>query len=241
MADLIRTAARLMILIPQKVNTLNCSLIISEAVHLFMNDLELQNLQDKVVAMTFSEFGRRIKSNESYGTDHGEAAPMFFFGNQVNPIVFGTNPLIDRQVSSKDNLPMEYDFRSVYGSVLEDWFGTPRPVIESVLSFQYEYIPILNRQAVVTNLLEPTVVKNLGQNYPNPFSVYTEIPFRSRGGHVNLKLYDQNGQLVSELINRDFSRGDHIFRLERSNLRTGVYIYELNHLGISYRKTLLAK
>jgi len=67
---------------------------LSESVHLFMEDLEVQKLQDRVVAMTFSEFGRRIKSNESSGTDHGEAAPMFFFGSKVNPMVFGSNPVI---------------------------------------------------------------------------------------------------------------------------------------------------
>ena len=214
---------------------------ISEAVHLFMQDLDAQGLQDKVVGMTFSEFGRRIKSNESYGTDHGEAAPMFFFGNQVNSVVFGRNPEIDKDIDSKANLPMEFDFRSVYGSVMEDWFGTPRNVVERVLSMEYEYIPILRRGAIVTGLKEASEKQILGQNYPNPFSSETDIPYFSKGGRVEIRLYHQSGQLVAELINQEQDRGKNLYRLTRKNLKSGVYIYELKHLGKSYRKTLIAR
>lgn len=214
---------------------------ISEAIHLFMQDLEAQNLQDKVVGMTFSEFGRRIKSNESHGTDHGEAAPMFFFGRQVNPIVFGANPVIDKNADSKANLPMEYDFRSVYGSVLEDWFGTPKSVIENVLSFEYDYIPILNRGAIITALDETPKQQILGQNYPNPFSYSTDIPFKSNGGFIELNLLNHQGQLIAKLISKQIVRGKHTFRLERKNLETGIYIYELKLHGDSYRKMLVVK
>ena len=46
----------------------------------FQDDLRFLQVQDRVIGMTYSEFGRRIKSNSSIGTDHGAGAPMFLFG-----------------------------------------------------------------------------------------------------------------------------------------------------------------
>ena len=89
------------------------------AVSSFMNDLRYQGVSDRVMGMTFSEFGRRIVSNASLGTDHGASAPMFIFGDQVEPGVLGTNPQLDVQMSYVDNLPYEHDFRSVYSSIME--------------------------------------------------------------------------------------------------------------------------
>jgi uncharacterized protein (DUF1501 family) len=71
--------------------------------------------------MTFSEFGRRATSNGSMGTDHGTAAPIFLMGSMVRGGVMGANPnLADL---SNGNLKMQFDFRSVYASVLTHWYG----------------------------------------------------------------------------------------------------------------------
>ncbi len=214
---------------------------ISEAVYLFMEDLKAQKLQDRVAGMTFSEFGRRIKSNESQGTDHGEAAPMFFFSSRVNPRIFGKNPKIEKDIAPKTNVPMQYDFRSVYGSVMQDWFGTDPSVIREVLMTDYEYIPIFNRDAVITGFEEPAEEQYLGQNYPNPFKDTTNIPFRSIGGNVQLRLLDERGATVSVLIDRDVARGQHVYRLSRSGLKPGVYIYELRIRDTFYRKKLVVR
>lgn len=56
---------------------------VSTAISAFQNDIELMQLDDRVLGMTFSEFGRRIKSNASLGTDHGAAAPLIMFGKHV--------------------------------------------------------------------------------------------------------------------------------------------------------------
>ena len=50
---------------------------VSEGIKAFMDDLEFLNSSKRVIGMTFSEFGRRIKSNSSGGTDHGAAEPLF--------------------------------------------------------------------------------------------------------------------------------------------------------------------
>ena len=67
---------------------------VSDAIKAFQDDLKLLGVEERVVGMTFSEFGRRIKSNGSTGTDHGAAAPMFIFGKEVQgqrpPVIPGT-------------------------------------------------------------------------------------------------------------------------------------------------------
>jgi uncharacterized protein (DUF1501 family) len=95
---------------------------LSNALFNFQTDLQLMGLEDRVLGMTLSEFGRRIKSNASTGTDHGTAAPMFLFGKYVNPTIIGSNPVIPATVTVNDNLPFQYDYRQIYDAVLRGWF-----------------------------------------------------------------------------------------------------------------------
>ncbi|MBA2761564.1 MAG: DUF1501 domain-containing protein, partial [Segetibacter sp.] len=94
---------------------------VSDAIKAFQDDLKFLGVEDRVVGMTFSEFGRRIKSNASGGTDHGAAAPLFVFGKNVLPGVIGNTPVIPTSASVNDNIPFQYDFRSVYATLLENW------------------------------------------------------------------------------------------------------------------------
>jgi uncharacterized protein (DUF1501 family) len=67
---------------------------LNDALTIFMKNLDAIGRSDDVLAMTFSEFGRTIVSNGSNGTDHGTAAPLFIFGNKVDPTILGNNPYI---------------------------------------------------------------------------------------------------------------------------------------------------
>lgn len=105
---------------------------LSDAIAAFQKDLNLQGTEDKVVGMTFSDFGRRANSNASKGTDHGVGAPMFVFGTGIKRQVIGTNPdlvngLLPVNPQSWDttrDIKMQIDFRRVYSDILNDWFGT---------------------------------------------------------------------------------------------------------------------
>ena len=116
---------------------------VSEAIGAFMNDLEYLKVKDRVIGMTFSEFGRRIKSNASGGTDHGAAAPLFYFGHQVKSGIIGDNPLIPAAATVNDNVAMQHDFRSVYSSILRNWFGLQTDDIRNILPGQYPNLPIV--------------------------------------------------------------------------------------------------
>lgn len=66
---------------------------LSDAIGAFQQDLDMQNLDDKVTGCTFTEFGRRVKSNASEGTDHGSGVPMFVFGSKVNQRLLGQSQI----------------------------------------------------------------------------------------------------------------------------------------------------
>ena len=95
---------------------------LSDSIATFQADLGQMGLEDRVMGMTYSEFGRRIKSNASSGTDHGSAAPMFVFGKKVAGGIIGTNAVIPTVTGVNDNVAMQYDFKAVYQSILRGWF-----------------------------------------------------------------------------------------------------------------------
>src|SRR2546421_4481401 len=95
---------------------------LGQAIAAFQADLEAFGIADRVIGMTYSEFGRRVNENGSSGTDHGTCAPQFVFGSQVNGEVYSTNPDLGTLDSNAD-LIMKIDFRQMYASVLGDWFG----------------------------------------------------------------------------------------------------------------------
>jgi uncharacterized protein (DUF1501 family) len=120
---------------------------LSTAIATFQQDLKLQGIEDKVVGMTFSEFGRRANSNNSKGTDHGIAAPMFVFGSNVKHQTIGQNPDLSNLTGTSTNkeIPMQIDFRRVYTDVLNDWFGTAPTTTTNLLFRQFPTVSLFSR------------------------------------------------------------------------------------------------
>ncbi len=100
----------------------------AQGVAAFWGDLREQKNDQRVLMMTFSEFGRRVSSNASGGTDHGAAAPMFLFGPACKQVVVGRHPSLTDL--DQGDLKFGIDFRSVYASVLQNWLDTPsKPIL----------------------------------------------------------------------------------------------------------------
>ena len=97
---------------------------LSGAVTAFYKDLAARGHKDRVLVMTFSEFGRRAAENGSKGTDHGSGAPMFLVGGKVKAGLVGEHPSLTKLEDG--NLKHAIDFRTVYAAVLEQWLGVPR-------------------------------------------------------------------------------------------------------------------
>jgi len=112
--------------------------VVNEAIAAFVADLKQQGNFERVLLMTFSEFGRRVAENANNGTDHGTAAPMFLLGGRVKPGLFGKQP----SLTDLDNgdLKFNIDFRSVYASVLDNWLGAPSQL---VLGRKFSTLPIV--------------------------------------------------------------------------------------------------
>jgi uncharacterized protein (DUF1501 family) len=77
-----------------------------------------------VTLMIYSEFGRRVMSNASDGTDHGTSAPVILVGNSVKGGLYGEQPSLTA-LDVNGNLQVTSDFRSVYGGLLHDVLATP--------------------------------------------------------------------------------------------------------------------
>jgi len=126
---------------------------LSKAIGAFQQDLTLKGVDDRVVGMTFTEFGRRVKSNASGGTDHGTAIPMFFFGKKVNPALTGNSPVLPANATVNDQIPMQFDFRAVYYTILKDWFELSDTDLSAVLFQTYTTLPIFQATPLPVTVL----------------------------------------------------------------------------------------
>lgn len=205
---------------------------LSEAIAAFQKDLRLLGIAERVAGMTFSEFGRQIASNDSLGTDHGTAAPLILFGSCVNSVITGNNPDIPSQVERGEGVPMENDFRDVYGSVLMDWFEVSEEDIKSLFYPDFQYLPLLT-SCKLTDVKEEILAGKdlLLRNYPNPFLRNTTIEFESPGGHVRLSIFNAMGSELQVLVNKRLDSGIHQIAFDGSQLPAGNYYYRLQMPG----------
>lgn len=111
---------------------------VAEGIGAFWKDMKQSGCDERVLMMTFSEFGRRVQQNASGGTDHGAAAPMFVFGKHVKEGVVGRHPSLTDL--DQGDLKFNTDFRSVYASILQNWLETPS---KPILGQQFPLLPIV--------------------------------------------------------------------------------------------------
>jgi uncharacterized protein (DUF1501 family) len=211
---------------------------LSDAMTAFLDDLQLLGAQDRVIGLTFSEFGRRIKSNASLGTDHGVAAPLFVFGTQVNGGIIGSNPALS---GAGENVAMQYDYRMVYASILRQWFGASTAEVENVLPGHSSTLALIKSGAVlgVEEEIQVPGEFRLDQNYPNPFNPSTVISYQLPGiSSVRLVVCDISGREVAILVNGSMPAGRHTVRFDASKLSSGVYVYRLTAGSFSLTKKM---
>ena len=110
---------------------------VSGAMTAFYKDMKAHGHGERLLMMTFSEFGRRAKENGSRGTDHGSAAPMLLVGGKVKAGVVGQHPSLTEL--EMGNLKHHTDFRQVYAGVLDTWLGIAS---KDVLGGEYKAVEI---------------------------------------------------------------------------------------------------
>jgi uncharacterized protein (DUF1501 family) len=111
---------------------------LSDGLGMFWKDIQQQGNSDRVLVMTFSEFGRRVEQNASGGTDHGAASQMLLVGPSIKPGMLGNHPSL--KDLDQGDLKYNTDFRSVYATILQNWMDTPS---KPILGSQFPTFPIL--------------------------------------------------------------------------------------------------
>lgn len=215
---------------------------LSEAVGAFFKDLDSQSLTDDVIAVTFSEFGRKAKENGNLGTDHGEIAPMFVFGKPIEGGVTGINP--DLSEAIKDNnyqiKTVQFDYRQTLGTLLQDYLGADTPIIDSAFfnhtlqdTFANQKIPELVKEeytiseACITGIEEPIppIEGYQWQVFPNPFSSELHLSGIEDHDSVSLYIYTTTGSLIYK---NEVSAENNRIRLELGHLSSGIYMLQID-------------
>lgn len=204
---------------------------LSNSIKSFMDDLKAMQVDDRVIGMTFSEFGRRIKSNASMGTDHGAAAPVILFGKNIRPGVRGSSPIIPTNVTVNDNIPFQFDFRSIYASILNQWFCVKQDALQTILFRNFQNIPIAINAACGSGIIQSQHPDGsvLIMNYPNPFTDLTRITFITQGGHTLVQVMDNQGRLLATLTDRVYAAGEFQLNFNAGFLPPGVYYARLQN------------
>ena len=206
---------------------------VSDAMKAFQDDLKFLQIEDRVIGMTFSEFGRRIKSNSSVGTDHGAGAPMLLFGSKIDGGMLGTNPTIPASPTVNDNVPMQYDFRSIYSTLLENWFCLPKNVVAGLfpsnINSQLQSLPLIKGGSCAGSVIN-TSGNSLITNYPNPFTNSTKIQFTVDAGPTLIQIIDTLGRVINNLLQKDYpDAGTYSVTFESANLPVGIYYARLQN------------
>lgn len=215
---------------------------VSESIYGFVDDLKKQNLSERVIGFTFSEFGRRVKSNGSGGTDHGAAAPMIIFGDRVKGGVLGNNPTIDPAATANSNVPMQYDFRSVYASVLKDWFCVPTADLDNIMLKNFQTLNLLDTSVCVpvsTHDENARAGDNMLMPYPNPFTESTNVKYETLGGHTMVQVFNNEGVILQTLVDEHQSEGQYDVRCDLGQMPAGIYYVRLQNGSMQQVKPML--
>ncbi|MBX2828569.1 MAG: DUF1501 domain-containing protein [Flavobacteriaceae bacterium] len=215
---------------------------LSNSMNLFFQDLAASGMDDKVLAMTISEFGRRPYENGSDGTDHGAASPVLMFGPALEGNGFINQHPDLSTWDADDNLIPSTDFRDVYTSVLTNWFCLDPSVLDLILlgqthenldlGFNCDVLGLNDFNNVTRTIHRPTYSNN---------RTYIELNMPVTA-HVDIRLFDITGKEVARLKNEMLFEGLHKIDVKASvntRLSFGQYIYRINTGGQHYSKSIL--
>jgi uncharacterized protein (DUF1501 family) len=106
----------------------------------FFNALRPNGHDKRVLAMTFSEFGRRVNENGSKGTDHGSGSCLFVVGPAVKAGPATKHPGLKSEDLDSGDVKYHTDFRRVYATLLDRWLGCDS---NTVLGAKFEPLELL--------------------------------------------------------------------------------------------------
>jgi uncharacterized protein (DUF1501 family) len=201
---------------------------IAESVSAFYTDLGAE--ADRVLTMTFSEFGRTASENGSAGTDHAEASPLFVFGSGVGGGLYGegSGPALDALDENRSALPLSVDFRRVYASVLSDWFGMEAEATAGVLGGGFAPLAGLVAASATSASAAPEAAPLDLSVAPNPVAGRALVSFTlAASGPATVRLLDVRGREVRRVWEGPGTAGPRAVPLDTAGLAAGVYFLRL--------------
>ena len=183
---------------------------VSNAIATFQTDCQNLGIADRVMGMTFSEFGRRIMENGSVGTDHGAAAPMFVFGNKVVGGIIGNSAVFPGTVNSSSVVPYQNDYRSVYQTLLQNWLCLPQTTTQTIMGGTFAAMNLVQGYTCsTTNPTPPSLSDPYITCTPSIFgATEPEVKFFTAGGPTKVELLDSQNQLLYTIIDSVYKRPD---------------------------------
>lgn len=201
---------------------------LSESVTAFYDDLAADGHGERVLTMTFSEFGRRLGENGAAGTDHGTAAPLMVFGGTVAGGFYGP-PANLAALDPNGNPAHTTDFRQIYADVLTSWFGLEASATASVLGGSFSPLGFLGSAPTSTAAQPGGTDLRLDGVAPNPIRRTGRVQFAlGRPQSIRLSLVDPRGRTVRSLADGAFPAGAHAIQLDATGLAAGTYLLLLS-------------
>lgn len=202
---------------------------LANGVRSFYDDLATTGHDSRVLCMSISEFGRRVDENASFGTDHGAAAPVMFFGQGLNGNGFvGQHPSLT-DLDQDGNLIASTDFRSVYATVLQEWLCIPGQLVDDALGSYYSRLS-LGFQCL-TSTPEPLESSaNEFIHYPVYTSSEVFVKYTIQNPSiVKVELINIAGMKVAELFNGNQQQGEYQVRIGVAGnvMAAGPYVYRI--------------
>lgn len=217
---------------------------LSNSVKLFFDDLAVTGHDQDVLAMTFSEFGRRPDENGSNGTDHGAASPLLLFGPglQNNGFV-GNHPSLTT-LDQNGNLIYDIDFRQIYATVMQEWLCiNPSIVNQALLGQNFNTLDLGFNCAALS--VEEFDIADGFSHFVLMNNNDTIIKIKNpKTQHIDIKLYDILGKEISTLKNELLFPGEYNVNVKdeaKTRLSTGQYIYRISVGDQHYSKSIIIK
>ncbi len=201
---------------------------LADAVAQFQYDMVLQgsSVADRVVGFTVSEFGRRPHDNNSNGTDHGSASVQFAFGSKINGAVFGNAPDL-ANLDANGDLDVQIDFRSVYQTLLSDWFGMSVTDAVTVLENQNDLQPPLGELIKTSSVGQHSPLPLSLSVYPNPMASSATLSIAiPTDGFTQIEMVSMDGRNVQSILARSLAVGSYSIPLS-TDLPSGAYLLSM--------------
>jgi len=224
---------------------------LSNSITAFQNDITALGLADKILTVSMSEFGRQVRENGNFGTDHGDIAPFFVIGSNVAAGILGDHPVFSNTTSYYyDSAQRRFDYRQIYGALLKDWLGADTSLMAASELNQYVQsnlkLNLVTPSKVASAVCGPTLdtstaeVKKQISIYPNPAHDHFKISVENAGSNapIEINIYDMSGKHVM----KEMSNAVSPTTISTLKLTNGIYIVHVKtEKGLFSEKLIVKK